>query len=110
MTTDHDMRREIVLRELNQGALAGKQSEVSEYAADLILAALGRYDTWAAGKAAARLSRIAEAHSKHAGDGGLTDGLCIECGLPDPCPTRTWATTDRDTLATWDPADDEAAS
>lgn len=55
---------------------------------------------------AARLARIAEAHSKHVGAGGLTDGLCGECELPHPCPTFTWATTDRDPLATWDPADD----
>jgi hypothetical protein len=110
MTTDHDMRRQIVLRELNQGALAGMPSEISEQGADFVLAALDRYDIWAAGKAAARLSRIAEAHSKSVGDGGLTDGLCAECGHPDPCPTYMWATTDRDPLATWDPADDEATS
>jgi len=55
----------------------------------------------------ARLARIAEAHSKHVGDGGLTSGDCNECGYPHPCPTYTWATTDRDPLATWDPADDE---
>jgi hypothetical protein len=110
MTTDHDMRREIVLRELNQGALAGMPSEISEQGAGLVLAALDRYDTWAAGKAEARLSRIAEAHSKSVGEGGLTDALCGECGLPDPCPTFAWATTDRDPLATWDPADDEAQS
>jgi hypothetical protein len=102
-----DMRRQIVLREINQGALAGMQSEISEQAADLVLAALDRYDTWAAGKAAARLSRIAEAHSKHVGSGGLTDGDCNECGHRWPCPTYTWATTDRDQLATWDPADDD---
>lgn len=42
-----DMRREIVLRELNQGALAGLPSEISAQAADLVLAALDRYDTWA---------------------------------------------------------------
>jgi hypothetical protein len=104
--TDHDMRREIVLRELNQGALAGMPSEISEQGADLVLAALDRYDGWAAGKAAARLARIAEAHSKHSGEGGLTDGLCVECGERDPCPTRVWASTERDPLATWDPADD----
>ncbi|MEU8968110.1 hypothetical protein AB0D11_02345 [Streptomyces monashensis] len=55
----------------------------------------------------AALARIAEAHSKDIVDGGLTSGLCIECGLPHPCPTWIWATTDRDPLATWDPADDE---
>ncbi|MGW5582806.1 hypothetical protein [Streptomyces sp. NPDC003857] len=43
-----DMRREVVLRELNQGALAGFQSEVTERAADLVLAALNRYDAWKA--------------------------------------------------------------
>ena len=45
---DDDMRREVVLRELNQGALAGFQSEVTEQAADLVLAALNRYDAWKA--------------------------------------------------------------
>ncbi|MEH0586191.1 hypothetical protein QA942_19725 [Streptomyces sp. B21-106] len=102
-----DMRRQIVLREINQGALAGRPSEISEQAADLVLAALDRYDQWATNKPAARLARIAEAHSKHVGEGGLTDGSCAECGELDPCPTRIWATTDRDPLATWDPADDE---
>ncbi|MFE7972977.1 hypothetical protein [Streptomyces shenzhenensis] len=52
-----------------------------------------------------RLARIAEAHSKNVMDGGLTDGDCTECGHPHPCPTYVWATTDRDVLATWDPAD-----
>jgi hypothetical protein len=103
--TPDDMRRQIVLREINQGALAGMPSEISEQAADLVLAALDRYDTWAAGKPAARLARIAEAHSKHVGNGGVTSGYCNECELPHPCPTRVWATTDRDPLATWDPAD-----
>lgn len=105
-----DMRRQIVLREINQGALAGMQSEISEQAADLVLAALDRYDAWTAGKATARLSRIAQAHSKQVGIGGLTDGSCVECGLPwgeSGCPTYVWATTDRDPLATWDPADDD---
>lgn len=55
-----------------------------------------------------RLGRIAEAHTEHLGDGGFTFGDCNECGHVWPCPTRTWATTDRDVLATWDPADDEA--
>lgn len=105
-----DMRRQIVLRELNQGALSGFQSEVTEQAADLVLAALDRYDTWTAGRLQARLARIAEAHSKHVTGGGLTDGGCNECGQPwgeNGCPTRVWATTDRDVLATWDPADNE---
>lgn len=109
MITDQDMRREIVLRELNQGALAGMQSRVSEEGADLVLAALDRYETWAAGKAAARFARIAEAHSKTVAAAGLTDGLCVECGHPSPCPTYTWAVTDRDPLATWDPKDDDEA-
>lgn len=104
-----DMRRQIVLRELNQGALAGMPSKISERAADLVLAALDRYDNWAAKTAGppARLARIAEAHSKDVGPGGLTSGDCTECGHAWPCPTYTWATTDRDPLATWDPADDE---
>lgn len=57
-----------------------------------------------------RLARIAEAHRKTIGEHGLTDGLCAECGQPwgeNGCPTYVWATTDRDPLATWDPADDD---
>lgn len=53
-----------------------------------------------------RLARIAQAHSKET-VGGMTSGLCNECELPHPCPTYIWATTDRDPLATWDPADDD---
>lgn len=53
-----------------------------------------------------RLARIAQAHSKDHGPGGMTSGDCGECGWPWPCPTFTWATTDRDPTATWDPADD----
>lgn len=47
---DDDMRREIALRELNQGALAGMPSEVSEHAVDLVLAALNRFDEWTGGR------------------------------------------------------------
>jgi hypothetical protein len=54
-----------------------------------------------------RLAAIARAHSKEVLAGGLTSGLCVECGHPDPCPTKVWATTERDVNATWDPADDE---
>lgn len=54
-----------------------------------------------------RLQRIAEAHSKNQAAGGMTSGECDECGWAWPCPTYTWATTDRDPLAPWDPADDE---
>ena len=43
----YDMRREIVLREINQGALAGMSSEISEQAADLVLNALDAFDAWA---------------------------------------------------------------
>jgi len=56
-----------------------------------------------------RLARIAEAHSKEV-IGGMTSGLCIECEHPHPCPTYVWATSARDLLATWDPADDEEQS
>lgn len=109
-TAPDDMRREIVLREINQGALAGMQTAISEQAADLVLAALDRYDTWAAGKPDARLARIAEAHVQESGPGGTVGGSCVECGQrwgENGCPTRVWATTDRDPLATWDPADDD---
>lgn len=50
---DDDMRREVVLRELNQGALAGFDSRVTEQAVDLVLAVLNRYDAWSADRAAA---------------------------------------------------------
>lgn len=54
-----------------------------------------------------RLARIAEAHRKHVGHGGMTSGLCVECELLAPCPTYVWASADRDpALATWDPIDD----
>jgi hypothetical protein len=41
---DRDMRREIILREINQGALAGMGREIGEYAADLVIDALDAYD------------------------------------------------------------------
>jgi hypothetical protein len=43
---EDDMRRQIILREINQGALAGLGSEISESAADLVLKALNAYDAW----------------------------------------------------------------
>jgi hypothetical protein len=46
------MRREIVLREINQGALAGMSSDITAYAAQLVLDALDRYDTWSASREA----------------------------------------------------------
>lgn len=55
----------------------------------------------------ARLSRIAEAHSKNPTAAGMTSGDCNECGWAWPCPTWIWASTGRDPLATWDPSDDE---
>ncbi|MFJ3923050.1 hypothetical protein [Streptomyces sp. NPDC090022] len=60
------------------------------------------------GSDAGRLARIAEAHSKDQAGHGMTSGHCTECGWSHPCPTYVWATTSRDELATWDPADDEA--
>lgn len=53
-------------------------------------------------------ARIAEAHSKHVGEGGLTSGDCNECSWHWPCPTYAWATTDRESYACWDPSDDES--
>lgn len=60
----------------------------------------------------ARLSRISEAHTKDVDSEGGTHGVCVECYQPwneeaGGCPTKVWATKDRDVLATWDPADDE---
>jgi hypothetical protein len=39
-----DMRIEVVKRELNQGALAGFDSSITDYAARLIIAALDSFD------------------------------------------------------------------
>ena len=44
MTTNADMRIEVVKRELNQGALAGLDSTVTDYAGRLVIAALDSYD------------------------------------------------------------------
>jgi hypothetical protein len=98
-----DMRIEVVKRELNQGALGGSGTAVTDYAARLIIAALNSFDQ----QPAARLARIAEAHHKHIDGHGGTDGMCHECGWHWPCPTWTWATEDRDPLACWNPRDDE---
>lgn len=46
-----DMRIEVVRRAINQGALAGMSSEVSEYAAWLVIDALDSYDEHAGGLA-----------------------------------------------------------
>lgn len=54
--------------------------------------------------------RIADAHSKHVGEGGLTSGDCNECNWHWPCPTYVWATTDRDPNGPWDPSDDDPPS
>lgn len=57
-----------------------------------------------------RLSRIHAQHTKSVGVGGATDGLCVECGEPDPCPTNVWSGVEgkkRSILDTWDPSDDE---
>lgn len=54
-----------------------------------------------------RLQRIAEAHQQHVDEHGGTSGYCTECDHAWPCPTWSWAATDRDALACWDPADDE---
>lgn len=59
-----------------------------------------------------RLSRIAQAHKKDVDENGGTHGVCVECYQvwneeAGGCPTRVWATKDRDPLATWDPIDDE---
>ncbi|NEB70351.1 hypothetical protein [Streptomyces microflavus] len=46
---EDDMRREVVLRELNDGVLAGFPSRVTDQAVDMVLAVLNRYDAWKAG-------------------------------------------------------------
>lgn len=40
-----DMRIEVVVRAINQGALAGMPSEISDYAAWLVIDALDSFDT-----------------------------------------------------------------
>jgi hypothetical protein len=71
----------------------------------LTAAALNAY-IWASpahrDTALSRLARIAEAHRKHVGPAGLTSGNCLECAEGWPCPTYTWATTDRDPCDVWD--------
>lgn len=62
---------------------------------------------WDGDQKTARLARIAGAHHKHVDAHGGTTGECVECGETWPCPTWTWAATDRNPDATWDPADDE---
>lgn len=49
---DDELRRDVLLRELNTGALAGFDSRVTEQAADLLLAVLNRYDAWKANRLA----------------------------------------------------------
>lgn len=51
--------------------------------------------------------RMAEAHEQGQASGGLVSGACVECGNPWPCPSYVWATTDRNLLAPWNPADDD---
>lgn len=43
--SNQDMRREVVLREINQGALSGIEVDITEQAADLVVSALDRYDS-----------------------------------------------------------------
>lgn len=57
-----------------------------------------------------RLLRIAEAHSKNVDSAGGTWGDCAECGWSWPCPTNVWATTSRDVMAPWMPADDDGGN
>jgi hypothetical protein len=38
------------------------------------------------------LERIAQAHCQQTGEGGVTDGMCAECGWIWPCATHRWAT------------------
>lgn len=56
-----------------------------------------------------RLAAIAQAHCKEVVAHGMTSGYCVECGALWPCPTWAWASTDRDSMACWDPADDAPA-
>lgn len=103
-----------ILEGLPHGAceerLRGQEADGEELATSLEESLLGEIERLRLerNEARARLDRIAGAHAKKVGTGGLTDGTCIECGEVDPCPTYVWATTEgRDpVLNTWDPADD----
>jgi hypothetical protein len=44
LVAEADMRIQVVKREINQGALAGLGSEISDYAAALVVAALDSFD------------------------------------------------------------------
>lgn len=52
-----------------------------------------------------RLMRIGRAHTPEINDAGVLAGQCPECGRLYPCRTLLWATTD--SLASWDPDDEE---
>lgn len=94
-------------RERLAAELAEAQRQVGEYAAEATR--LGEHANHLVQQLdAARIARarIAEAHHKHVDAHGGTWGQCAECGYAYPCPTYVWATTDRDGLACWDPADD----
>lgn len=54
-----------------------------------------------------RLYRIMEAHRKGEGEGGMTDGYCIECEWMWPCPTYRMASgwVKDPAIAEWNPDD-----
>ena len=75
-----DMRREVILREVNQGALAGMQVEITEQAADLISAALDRFDAWALRKAVGELVLAAVKAERCIPDGEHRTGCVVYDG------------------------------
>lgn len=81
-----DMRIEVVKREINQGALAGFDSTISDYAARLIIAALDSFDEEALkeefrrGFEAGELNTALLLKQELAGLGALIERVC---GLPD---------------------------
>ena len=64
MSTGGDMRIEVVKRELNQGALAGFESSVTDYAAKLVVSALDTYDEHAIAEAFRRGFELGEQNQR----------------------------------------------
>jgi hypothetical protein len=57
--------------------------------------------------AEALLSKIAHAHVQGQVEGGMVDGICVECDRQWPCPTYRHAMGQRHHNATWNPDDQD---
>ena len=79
-----DMRIEIVKRELKQGALSGLGSEVTDYAAGLVIAALDSYDQHVLAAERARIKRSLSiavlAALRSIPDGEIRNGCVVHDG------------------------------